>query len=75
MLMGTPELVTHHQSRSAAQRRRNGWGLLDAVMLGYLTCLAVGAATVYAVQPGSSVVRIDRSMDAVYVGDLVAVHR
>ena len=35
----------------------------------------VGAATVYAVQPGSSVVRIDRSMDAVYVGDLVAIHR
>ena len=35
----------------------------------------VGAATVYAVQPGSSVVRIDSSMDAVYVGDLVAIHR
>jgi hypothetical protein len=35
----------------------------------------VGAATVYAVLPGSSVVRIDRSMDAVYVGDLVAIHR
>ena len=27
------------------------------------------------VQPESSVVRIDRSIDAVYVGDLVAIHR
>jgi hypothetical protein len=35
----------------------------------------VGTATVYAVQPESSVVRIESSVDAVYVGDLVAVHR
>jgi hypothetical protein len=35
----------------------------------------VGTATVYAVQPASTVVRIDTSVDAVYVGDLVAVHR
>lgn len=35
----------------------------------------VGTATVYGVQPASSVVRIDRSIDAVYVGDLVAIHR
>jgi hypothetical protein len=35
----------------------------------------VGAATVYAVQPASTVVRIDTSVDAVYVGDLVAIHR
>lgn len=35
----------------------------------------VGRATVYTLQPGSSVVRIDSSVDAVYVGDLVAIHR
>jgi hypothetical protein len=35
----------------------------------------VGKATVYTLQPGSSVVRIDSSVDAVYVGDLVAIHR
>jgi hypothetical protein len=35
----------------------------------------VGTATVYTVNPESSVVRIDSSLDAVYVGDLVAVHR
>ena len=35
----------------------------------------VGTATVYTVQPESSVVRIESSVDAVYVGDLIAVHR
>lgn len=35
----------------------------------------VGVATVYSVQPQSSVVRIESSIDAVYVGDLVAIHR
>ena len=35
----------------------------------------VGKATVYTVQPESSVVRIEATTDAVYVGDLVAVHR
>lgn len=35
----------------------------------------VGQATVYSVQPESSVIRIEKSIDAVYVGDLVAVHR
>ena len=35
----------------------------------------IGTATVYAMQPESSVVRIDSSVDAVYVGDLVAIHR
>jgi hypothetical protein len=35
----------------------------------------VGTATVYGMQPESSVVRIDSSVDAVYVGDLVAIHR
>ena len=35
----------------------------------------VGRATVYTLQPGSAVVRIDSSVDAVYVGDLVAIHR
>jgi hypothetical protein len=35
----------------------------------------VGTGTVYALQPESSVVRIDSSTDAVYVGDLVAIHR
>jgi hypothetical protein len=35
----------------------------------------VGKATVFTVQPESSVVRIESSLDAVYVGDLVAIHR
>ncbi len=35
----------------------------------------IGVATVYTVQPESSVVRIESSLDAVYVGDLVAIHR
>jgi hypothetical protein len=35
----------------------------------------IGTATVYVVQPKSSTVRIERSVDAVYVGDLVAIHR
>jgi hypothetical protein len=35
----------------------------------------VGVATVYGVQPESAVVRIDSSIDAVFVGDLVAIHR
>lgn len=39
------------------------------------TSLAVGTATVHLVQPGTATIRIDRSVDAVYVGDLVAVHR
>ena len=35
----------------------------------------VGKATVFNVLPESSVVRIESSLDAVYVGDLVAIHR
>ncbi|HEU4890297.1 MAG TPA: hypothetical protein VFT47_02030, partial [Vicinamibacterales bacterium] len=35
----------------------------------------VGTATVFKVLPESSVVRIESSLDAVYVGDLVAIHR
>lgn len=35
----------------------------------------VGRATVFTVLPESSVVRIESSLDAVYVGDLVAIHR
>ena len=35
----------------------------------------IGTATVFSVQPESSIVRIERSIDAVYVGDLVAIHR
>ena len=37
--------------------------------------LTVGTATVYSVQPESSVLRVERSIDAVNVGDLVAIHR
>ena len=37
--------------------------------------LTVGAATVYTVQPESSVIAFERSIDAVNVGDLVAIHR
>jgi hypothetical protein len=35
----------------------------------------VGSATVYVVRPETSIVRIEKSVDAVYVGDLVAIHR
>jgi hypothetical protein len=35
----------------------------------------VGKATVFTVHPESSVVRIESSTDAIYVGDLVAIHR
>jgi hypothetical protein len=35
----------------------------------------IGVATVYSVEAESSVVRIETSLDAVYVGDLVAIHR
>lgn len=35
----------------------------------------IGAATVYAVQLETSVVKIESSLDAIYVGDLVAIHR
>jgi hypothetical protein len=37
--------------------------------------LTVGTATVYSVQPESSVIRVERSIDSVNVGDLVAIHR
>jgi len=37
--------------------------------------LTVGTATVFSVQPESSVLRIERSIDAVNVGDLLAIHR
>jgi hypothetical protein len=35
----------------------------------------IGSATVYTVQPETSIVKIESSLDAVYVGDLVAIHR
>jgi hypothetical protein len=35
----------------------------------------VGVAAIFSVQPESSVVRIERSTDAVWIGDLVAIHR
>jgi hypothetical protein len=35
----------------------------------------VGTATVFVVRPESAAIRIETSVDAVYVGDLVAVHR
>ncbi|MGH9373150.1 MAG: hypothetical protein ACRD15_16640 [Vicinamibacterales bacterium] len=35
----------------------------------------IGTAKVYVVLPETATVRIEKSMDAVYVGDLVAVHR
>ena len=35
----------------------------------------IATATVYTVEPESSLVRIDKSIDSVYVGDLVAIHR
>ena len=35
----------------------------------------IGTATVYTVQSETSVIRIDNATDAIYVGDLVAIHR
>ena len=35
----------------------------------------VGTATVYTVDAETSIIRIDTTIDAVYVGDLVAIHR
>jgi hypothetical protein len=35
----------------------------------------VGTAKVYVVGPQTSTIRIEKSMDAVYVGDLIAIHR
>ena len=37
--------------------------------------MTVGTAMVYVVKPQSSVVRLERSVDAVYVGDFIALHR
>jgi len=37
--------------------------------------VAVGTATILAVRPQTSLMRIDTSRDAVYVGDLAAIHR
>jgi len=37
--------------------------------------LAIGEATVLNVRPHTSLVRIDSASDAVYIGDLVAIHR
>lgn len=37
--------------------------------------LAVGEATVLSVRPKTALVRIDTASDAVYIGDLVAIHR
>jgi hypothetical protein len=35
----------------------------------------IGTATVYVVKPQTSIVRLENSVDAVYVGDLIAIHR
>ena len=35
----------------------------------------VGTATVYTVEAETSIIRIDTTIDAIYVGDLVAIHR
>jgi hypothetical protein len=35
----------------------------------------VGTATVYSVEAETSIIRVDTTIDAVYVGDLVAIHR
>ena len=36
------------RTQNHSARRRSGWGLLDTLMLGYLTVLVVGAAVAYA---------------------------
>jgi hypothetical protein len=35
----------------------------------------IGAATALVIRPESALIRIDRASDAIYVGDLVAIHR
>jgi hypothetical protein len=35
----------------------------------------VGEATAMIVSPETTVIRVDKSTDAIYVGDLVAIHR
>ena len=54
--------------------------LEEAVNALPLTCSAcptqiIGEATVLNVYPRSSVVRIDASKDAIFLGDLAAIHR
>ncbi len=49
MLTGTTKVpFTDPQKQVAARSRRRRWGLTDTLMLGYLTCLIVGAAVAYA---------------------------
>jgi hypothetical protein len=37
--------------------------------------IRIGEGTAMLVSPETTIVRIDRSSDAVYVGDMVAIHR
>jgi hypothetical protein len=37
--------------------------------------IAIGDGVIIAVRPDSATIRIDRATDAVYVGDLIALHR
>src|SRR4030095_14697413 len=51
MLAGATKVTSPLDSArrpNPATRRRSRWSLLDTVMLGYLTCLMVGTAVVYA---------------------------
>lgn len=67
MLMdrGTEDGVRAGQALTIYRESLNGQGPI----------VDVGRATVLSVSPKSSVVRIDSSRDAVYLGDLVAIHR
>ncbi len=67
MLMnrGSDHAVRAGQSLTVYRETLNGQGPI----------LDLGRATVLAVTPQSSMVRIDSSRDVIYLGDLVAIHR
>jgi len=62
---GTEDGVRAGQALTIFRETLNGMGPI----------IDVGRATVLSVSPHSAVVRIDSSRDAVYLGDLVAIHR
>jgi len=64
-------------NRGTEQGVRAGQSLTiyRTTMGGFGPVLDVGRATILSVRPETSLVRIDSSREAVYVGDLVAIHR
>jgi hypothetical protein len=73
-LGGTPDFAHPGQIMMADELRRSGYPGL--VMLnGEGPILDVGRGTVLSVNPRSALMRVDSSREAVYVGDLIAIHR